>query len=364
MQVVASIVSDTTVFPWSAVVQIYATFPSGRERSGSGVIVDRNNVLTASHVVHDVSQGGTAVIIEVYPGRFENVAPFGLYIAAEVTPYGLELDGNPASLTSDETMRDIALLGFSEELGVETGGWLGVAPLGASGSASLSGYPSWTPGNLPDGTHAWTDSGVVTNNLDGTLTVSNIFATPGSSGGPAWIDVDPGPGISPRVVGIASAIGNGTFNIGETYLTYVGPDNPRSRAFLDKIASDDGLLSGQLFDAPYYLAANPDVRAAIVDSRAHYMDLGWREGRNPNPLFNTSGYLAAFADVRASGMNPLEHYRLYGWREGRDPSPAFDSGSYLTTYRDVAASGLNPLDHYLRFGQAEGRLTFGDGTWT
>ena len=361
---VANVISDTTIFPWSAVVQIYSTFPSGRQYAGSGVIVGRNNVLTASHVVYDASEGGTAVAVGVYPGRIENLAPFGLYIATEITPYGLELDGNPNSMTAAETAYDIALLGFSEELGAETGGWMDAASFGPSGGANVTGYPSRTPDKVPDGTHAWNDFGTVTNNRDGTLTASGIFVAPGHSGGPAWVDGDPGPGISPLVVGILSAQGIGALNLDEGYLTYVGPDNPRSRAFLDRMGRDDALLSGQLFDAPYYLAANPDVRDASVDSRAHYMTLGWQEGRNPNPLFNTSGYLAAFADVRASGINPLEHYRLFGWREGRDPSTAFDTGSYLATYRDVAASGLNPLDHYLRFGQAEGRLTFGDGAWT
>ncbi len=141
------------------------------------------------------------------------------------------------------------------------------------------------------------------------------------------------------------------------------PDNPHFGHILPKLRSDDALLSGRLFDAVFYLDSNPDVRAVPVDSRAHYMTHGWREGRDPNRWFDTDGYLAAYADVRAAGVNPLEHYRKSGWREGRDPSTAFDTGSYLAAYRDVAAAGLNPLDHYLRFGQAEGRLTFGDGNW-
>ncbi len=326
--------------------------------------MDRNSVLTASHIVYNVDEGGEAVSVEVIPGRIENMAPFGIYAATGITSYGVELDGNFNTLTAVETAYDVALLSFSEEIGVETGGWMKVAPFGSSGGANITGYPGRTPERLADGTHMWTDFGPVTNNRDGTLTINDVFAVPGHSGGPVWIDGDAGPGISPLLVGITSAVGFGEYNLGESYVTYVGPDNPRSSSFISEMGSDDALLSGRLFDAPYYLAANPDVRNAVVDSRAHYMDLGWREGRNPNALFNTSGYLAAFADVRASGLNPLEHYRLFGWREGRDPSTAFDTGSYLAAYRDVAASGLNPLDHYLRFGQAEGRLTFGDGTWT
>ena len=260
-------------------------------------------------------------------------------------------------------MRDVAVLSFSTELGARTGGWMSIASLGPSNIVNFSGYPVETPTAARDGVHMWTDTGTATNNGDGTLSAQGVFVSPGHSGGPAWVDADPGPGVSPSVVGIISA-GQPFSANSASYMTSVGADGLQSSAVLAKINSDNILLSGRLFDAVYYLANNQDVQKSTLDTRAHYMNFGWREGRNPNALFSTSGYLATFADVRASGLNPLEHYRLYGWREGRDPSTAFDTSAYLANYRDVAASGLNPLDHYLRFGQAEGRLTFGDGTWT
>jgi hypothetical protein len=122
-------------------------------------------------------------------------------------------------------------------------------------------------------------------------------------------------------------------------------------------AADDGYV---LVDDGFYLAHNPDVRAAGIDPEIHYARYGWREGRNPNALFDTSGYLAIYADVAAAGVNPLDHYNTWGWKEGRDPSGAFDTLSYLSAYPDVAAAGMNPLEHYLTYGISEGRLPFGD----
>src|SRR5262249_42758648 len=59
-------------------------------------------------------------------------------------------------------------------------------------------------------------------------------------------------------------------------------------------------------------------------------------------------------------VNPFLHYMQSGWKEGRDPSPAFDSTQYLANNPDVAAAGVNPLQHYLQSGQFEGRVAYAD----
>ncbi len=116
-----------------------------------------------------------------------------------------------------------------------------------------------------------------------------------------------------------------------------------------------------LLDTAYYSAHNPDVRAAGVDPHQHYLDYGWREGRNPDAFFDSSYYLAQNLDVKAAGINPLLHFEQYGWREGRDPSLVFSDAKYLAANPDVKAAGVNPLLHYLSYGQAEGRMTFLSG---
>ena len=51
------------------------------------------------------------------------------------------------------------------------------------------------------------------------------------------------------------------------------------------------------FDPSYYLASYPDVRLLGLDPLRHYLDRGWKEGRDPSAGFSTSGYLAANPDV-------------------------------------------------------------------
>jgi hypothetical protein len=167
-------------------------------------------------------------------------------------------------------------------------------------------------------------------------------------------------------------------------------------------------------DPEFYLASYPDVRG--FDPVAHYLEVGWREGRDPNPWFSTRAYLEAkpqlgplginplvdylrggmdappspraapvqaaasaaaaysfdelravvepafdrdyyldlYGDIAASGADPLTHYLESGWREGRDPSPAFSTRHYLEAYPEVADAGINPLHHFLTVGRAAG----------
>lgn len=72
-------------------------------------------------------------------------------------------------------------------------------------------------------------------------------------------------------------------------------------------------------------------------------------------LFDAAWYLSRYPDVAASGLDPVRHYLEFGWREGRNPSPSFSTKGYLKANKDVAQHGLNPLVHYIEHGQVEGR---------
>jgi len=109
------------------------------------------------------------------------------------------------------------------------------------------------------------------------------------------------------------------------------------------------------FDAAYYLVKNPDVAAVGIDPLQHYLQYGWKEGRDPNAYFSTSYYLNQNPDVRAARLNPLLHFETYGWHEGRDPGPNFSLGKYLAAYPDVKAAGIDPLQQFLANGLAAGR---------
>jgi glycosyltransferase involved in cell wall biosynthesis len=84
---------------------------------------------------------------------------------------------------------------------------------------------------------------------------------------------------------------------------------------LDRFRSERTILSeSRLVDAEWYLRNYPDVVENPVD---HYIKVGAREGRDPNPLFSTKAYLKLNPDVAISGMNPLVHFVRYGAAEGR-----------------------------------------------
>ncbi len=110
------------------------------------------------------------------------------------------------------------------------------------------------------------------------------------------------------------------------------------------------------FSVSYYLAQNPDVKAAGVNPLLHFSATGWKEGRNPNGLFNIKYYLNQNPDVAKLGTNPLLQFLSTGWKEGRDPSALFSVSKYLAAYGDVKAAGLDPLEHYLNSGRLENRV--------
>jgi hypothetical protein len=65
--------------------------------------------------------------------------------------------------------------------------------------------------------------------------------------------------------------------------------------------------------------------------------------------------LTLHPDVARAGVDPLEHFLESGWREGRDPNPYFSVRQYLEANVDVADAGVNPFYHYLTTGKLEGR---------
>lgn len=145
------------------------------------------------------------------------------------------------------------------------------------------------------------------------------------------------------------------------------------------------------FDSEFYSIHNSDVVATGVTPIVHFVQHGWREGRNPNSWFDVASYLLLNDDVRQSGRNPFVHYIRFGRKEGRpfavqrahNPSSAmfgvasapvlvegpagyralqaseaidfFDAAYYRALYPDVAATGLDPWEHYKVQGWREGR---------
>ncbi|MFN9849911.1 MAG: hypothetical protein ACK56C_16280 [Alphaproteobacteria bacterium] len=108
-----------------------------------------------------------------------------------------------------------------------------------------------------------------------------------------------------------------------------------------------------LFDADWYLAANPDVVTRRLSPLVHYLTTGGREGRSPGPLFDDAYYRTEHAEGLAqTSLTPLEHYLRVGAAGATSPHPLFDPPHYLAQSPELAR-GEDPLSHYLREG---GRL--------
>ena len=139
-----------------------------------------------------------------------------------------------------------------------------------------------------------------------------------------------------------------------------------------------------LFDAKWYLAQNPDVKAKKIGAAKHYVKYGWKEGRNPSPDFDTEEYLAEYPGLDEKNWCPLFHYMLehkelmpkIDYKEqifnlldkytnkykGKSAdykliakSKYFNKNWYLKTYPDVKKAKMDPIEHYMKYGWKEGR---------
>ena len=70
-------------------------------------------------------------------------------------------------------------------------------------------------------------------------------------------------------------------------------------------------------------------------------------------LFDSEYYLSQNEDVKKAKMNPIKHYLQFGWKEGRNPSAKFDGNEYVSRIPDVRITGICPLVYYIKFGKEE-----------
>jgi hypothetical protein len=144
------------------------------------------------------------------------------------------------------------------------------------------------------------------------------------------------------------------------YLQY-GQNEGRAAFLTGGAAAADPLVSPAFYDRQLGATIIPAGLAGQQQAAFSYGASGWQRGLNPDALFDTGYYLAQNPDVRAAGLNPLTHFEQYGWHEGRDPSLLFSTVKYLAANPDVQAAGLDPLQQYLQSGQGAGRMAFLSG---
>ncbi len=104
-----------------------------------------------------------------------------------------------------------------------------------------------------------------------------------------------------------------------------------------------------LVDAEWYRRQYPDV--ADRDPLTHYLETGWREGRDPGPLFDTDWYTATYPEAAAA---PLPHFLANGPSRLLRPNPLLDPDWYARTHPLVREQGWDPVTHYIAVGRQEG----------
>jgi hypothetical protein len=122
------------------------------------------------------------------------------------------------------------------------------------------------------------------------------------------------------------------------------------------------------FSTRRYLADHEDVARSARNPFIHYLRA--KNSTHPGAAESTplsdvvlarrkggvdqQWYLETYPDIAAAGMDPVHHYLQFGWREGRDPRRNFSTRGYLAVNREVARAGQNPFTHYLRHGGPKG----------
>ena len=81
-------------------------------------------------------------------------------------------------------------------------------------------------------------------------------------------------------------------------------------------AEDKNFIANSLlFDSEWYCETYGFGK--YLDAAKHYLNIGWREGKDPSPFFSTADYLSKNPDVAKANMNPLLHFEKFGLKENR-----------------------------------------------
>ncbi len=73
-------------------------------------------------------------------------------------------------------------------------------------------------------------------------------------------------------------------------------------------------------------------------------------------LFNTSWYTERYLNISDEDIDPLIHFVETGWKEGKNPHPDFDIDWYASHNVDKKEK-INPLIHYIKYGQEKNLKT-------
>jgi Ca2+-binding RTX toxin-like protein len=179
--------------PMAPVVKIVTTYTDGIVEAGSGVIVGKNDVLTAAHVV--TGKGKTVQSISITPYYGESYPPTQVIWAGYVNffdgfaenPNGTITsgDGNANSAIGSEL--DLAIIGTRTSLWEYGFLWIDNDYVPPTNNpwlkwGVLQGYPDSAGGALRT-----QEGSIVQNPVDNIYDISHFsYTSPGASGGPLW----------------------------------------------------------------------------------------------------------------------------------------------------------------------------------
>ncbi|MBT5263463.1 MAG: trypsin-like serine protease [Rhodospirillaceae bacterium] len=175
------LVSDTTAFPWSAIVRVSVTFSDGSSGWGTGAMISPNDVLTAAHVLWDETTSGYVTSVTITPGLNGSSQPFGSYGGT----------GTHVSTTYQTTLsseHDYGVVNLSSNVG-DTTGYFDYSSAFANDledkTVNTAGYPADLS---PTGVLMYSASDLVDFTFGNRLYYNGSLDTfSGQSGSPIWI---------------------------------------------------------------------------------------------------------------------------------------------------------------------------------
>ena len=281
------------VFPGTAIAYIRSTWGSN-SFVGSGVLVGRNDVLTASHIIYSASLGRVADRIEV-TFSYDPTEAGPVWYRSASTQYfpNFDPDGDRQILNGDQRRGslggaelDVALITLSTAVG-DRAGWFRMDPNSAGGSVGVIGHPSVY------GNRMMYDSGVaLKNSVDNVFNIQpSLEINPGNSGGPIYYTS----GGTHYVIGVVST------TVAAAALT-----------------DHNWWLSTAIITNDSFLTAGQDVfRFFNRSSGAHFFTANASEAANVMntlPSFTPEGVVFG---SRANAESGTPVYRLYNSDTGR-----------------------------------------------
>ncbi|MEQ1529789.1 MAG: Ig-like domain-containing protein [Methylococcales bacterium] len=243
-------VTNRNSVAYQATVSVEVTFADGYNIRGTGAIVGKNDMLTATHMIYDPEHGGLASSIDIFPGADYNDrlnsyqdTPFSFSFnsgAWKAVNWANQVfaDDDDSTLIFSESQYDMALVGLNIPVGERIGGWFALDPgYNSAQYAYALGYPAGSTGMMKAST--WISSEL---SRIPKYSVYSSYADnrgdlmgAGSSGGPLYVLEN----NVPTIIGVKSS---GTTGVSNHW-------------------ADIGLLYGQLTDI---IAANDSLLEPVI----------------------------------------------------------------------------------------------------